>query len=57
MLRSNAFGVRFADVMNTCSLSWTTALAWRTAPGPSPWSTDDTPGGTKWFNSLMSSRP
>ena len=36
MLRTSAFGVRLADVTKTSSLSWTTALAWRTAPGPSP---------------------
>ena len=36
MFRSSAFVVRLADVTNTCSLSWTTALAWSTAPGASP---------------------
>jgi len=40
MFRTSAFGVRFAEVTKTCSLSWTTALALRTAPGPSPWSTE-----------------
>ena len=40
MFQSKAFGVRLAEATNTCSLSWTTALEWRTAVWPSPWSTE-----------------
>ena len=37
---SRAFGVGLAEVTNTRSLSWMTALAWSTAAGASPGSTE-----------------